>query len=41
MIGGGMVAFGKMIQSEHEGYGVRMRFTGLGYTAVPTGVFPQ
>lgn len=41
VIGGGLVAYGQMIQDEHKGNGVRMRFTGLGYAAVPTGVFPQ
>ncbi|MCI4126473.1 hypothetical protein [Bacillus haynesii] len=41
VIGGGLVGFGQMIQDEHEGHGVRIRFTGLGYAAVPTGVFPQ
>jgi len=40
-IGGGLVGFGKMIKDEHQGHGVRLRFTGLGYAAVPTGVFPQ
>ncbi|MGM5471868.1 hypothetical protein [Bacillus pumilus] len=41
VIGGGLVGFGQMIQDEHEGHGVRIRFTGLGYAAVPSGVFPQ
>ncbi|NVB35649.1 hypothetical protein HAU45_19465 [Bacillus licheniformis] len=41
VIGGGLVGFGQMIQDEHEGHGVRIRFTGLGYAAVPTGIFPQ
>ncbi|GAB4074581.1 hypothetical protein GCM10028778_20840 [Barrientosiimonas marina] len=40
-IGGGLVGFGNMIQDENQGNGVRIRFTGLGYAAVPTGVFPQ
>lgn len=41
VIGGGLIGFGQMIQDEHNGNGVRMRFTGLGYAAVPTGIFPQ
>lgn len=41
VIGGGLVGFGQMIQDEHDGHGVRIRFTGLGYAAVPSGVFPQ
>lgn len=40
-IGGGLIGFGQMIQDEHNGNGVRLRFTGLGYAAVPTGVFPK
>ncbi len=40
-IGGGLAGLGQMIQDEHEGNGVRIRFTGLAYAAVPTGVFPQ
>lgn len=40
-IGGGLAGFGQMIQDEHEGNGVRIRFTGITYAAVPTGIFPQ
>lgn len=40
-IGGGFVGFGQMIKDEHKGNGVRIRFTGLGYAAIPSGIFPQ
>ncbi|MFS0788907.1 hypothetical protein ABC345_21315 [Shouchella sp. 1P09AA] len=40
-IGGGLIGLGNMIEAEHEGNGVRLRVTGLGYAVVPTGVFPQ
>ncbi|WP_249199063.1 hypothetical protein [Exiguobacterium sp. PFWT01] len=40
-IGGGYIGFGQMIKDEHKGNGVRIRFTGLGYAAIPSGIFPQ
>lgn len=40
-IGGGFIGFGQMIKDEYKGNGVRIRFTGLGYAAIPSGIFPQ